>query len=301
MAREVVWHPPAHTGVEPLVLTDQAAGLRIEKGSRGLGLVQFETVQDDSPWSDGSTVEDVYALPRQPMLPMMVWGADRAEFLSRLRTLSAALVPRDGGGRAVPGELELAQHDGRRFRLQAHYLGGLPDEETTDLGGDTNWCRFQLQLLAPDPFWYAPEPTVLSWTFADPVPFLGNPFLPLRISPSQTIGDVAILNPGTAPALGMWRITGPGNNVVLANLDSGEQIQITGTIPDGEQLVVVTDPLAPSITLQPSGVDWWDKVADGPVLWAIPPGTTSASLTLSGAASGSRVVLEFRPRFGAPW
>jgi hypothetical protein len=301
MLRELTWYPPAHLGMDPLVLTDHATGRRVHKGSRGLGAVKREVITQDSPWSDGTSVEEDFALPRSIMLPMSISGADRAEFLTRLRTFERAMRTRAPGGAPVPGELELAQADGRRFRLRCFYRDGLPDEETVDTGGDTTWCRFQLQLLAPDPYWYAAEPTVLSWVFADPVAFLGTNFLPLRISPSNTIGAATIINDGTESALGTWRITRPGTDLVLLNNDTGQQAQVTGTIPVGQVLTIVTDPAALDIVLSPSGVDWWDHLQDGSALWEIPPGTTSASLTLTGATSASRIELEFTPRFGSPW
>lgn len=301
MARQLRWIPPAHTGLEPLVLNDRTAGFRVEKGSRGLGAVQRELITEDSPFAEGTSVEDDVALPRSIMLPMSLNATDRDAYLTLLRGLEAAVRTRAPGRRPAFGELELAQHDGRRFRVRCHYMGGLPDEETIDSGGDGNWVRFGLQLLAPDPYWYSAEPTILSWTYHDPVPFLGDPFLPLRISPSQQIGDATIINNGSESALGIWRVTGPGNDLILANQDTSETLRITETIPAGQVLTIVTQPELADIALQPSGTDWWEYLADDASLWEIPPGTTTASLTLTGAADGSRIELEFHERHGSPW
>jgi hypothetical protein len=298
-SRQITWYPPEHTGLAPIVLTDRAAGYSVLKGMRGLGAVEHQLVTDESVWADGATVDADYVLPRSIMLPMHAIGADRDEFLARLATLTAAMRTRAPGARPTYGELELAQHDGRRWRVRCHYQGGLPDEETIESGGDTNWVRFQLRLFAPDPYWYAPEPTVLSWDFDEPAAFLGDPFLPLQLSPSQVLGDATIVNPGTESALGTWRITQPGTDFIAANTTTGETLRVTATIPSGQTLTIVTDP--PDIYLDPAGTDWWPYLVDGSTLWEIPPGETPISLTLSGAAAGSRVELTFYERRGAPW
>ncbi|GAB2964520.1 phage tail family protein [Saccharothrix stipae] len=300
-SRQITWYPPAHTGLDPIVLTDRAAGYRVLKGSRGLGEVEHQLVTDASVWSDGDTVDADYALPRAPMLPMLVTGADRDEYLTRIRALAAAMRTRAPGGRPAPGELELAQHDGRRFRLRCHYRTGLPDHEEIDVGGDTTWARFGLQLYAPDPFWYAADPVTLSWESASPVAFLGADFLPLRISRSSVLGPTEIVNPGSEAALGVWRVTGPGSDFIATNEASGEVLRVTESIPGGQVLTIVTDPTIADISLQPAGTDWWDNLVDGSALWEIPPGTTSIDLTLTGATADSEIVLEFYPRYGAPW
>lgn len=299
--RQLTWYPPAHTGLSPIVLNDQSAGFKVFKGSRGLGAVRYQLVTDDSVWSDGDTVDAAYVLPRSVMLPMEVRGGDRDEFLARLAALTAAMQTRAPGGRPAPGHLELAQHDGRRWRVACHYREGLPDEESVDTGGGTNWARFQVQLHAPDPFWYAAESTLLTWTYPDPVPFLGANFLPLRISPSSVLGPTEIVNPGSESALGVWRVTGPGSDFIATNEASGEVLRVAETIPTGQVLTIVTDPTIADIALQPAGTDWWDYLVDGSALWEIPPGTTSVDLTLTGAAAGSQIELEFYPRWGAPW
>lgn len=301
MARELRWIPPAHAGLDPIVLTDRTAGWRVGKNHRGLGAVERQLVTADSPWIDGTEVDDDYALPQSIFLPITMWADTRDEMLAKLRNFQASMRTRKPGNVVAPGELELAQADGRRFRVRCHYRGGLPNEETLQSGGDTNWVRFTLELFAPDPYWYGAEAKTLSWVFSDPTPFLGNPFLPLNISAAQVIGDAQIINEGTEDAYGTWRVTGPGTALILTNPGSGETLTVNGSIPGGQVLTIVTDPFKGDISLQPAGTDWWPNLADGSKLWAIPPGTTEVSLTLTGAASGSRIDFEFYEKFGSPW
>lgn len=300
-SRQLTWYPPAHTGLGPLALTDPAAGYRVLKGTRGLGAVEHQLVTDESVWSDGATVDADYVLPRSIMLPMWVDGGNRDQFLSRVAALTAAMQTRAPGGRPAYGELELAQHDGRRWRVRCHYQGGLPDEEVVESGGDTTWARFGLRLFAPDPYWYGPDAITLTWRAPAPVAFLGSNFLPLRISPSSVLGPTEIVNPGSEAALGVWRVTGPGSDFIATNNASGEVLRVTQAIPDGQALTIDTDPATADISLQPAGTDWWPYLADGSTLWEIPPGTTAVDLTLTGNTTASQIELEFYPRYGAPW
>jgi hypothetical protein len=299
MTRQITWYPPESSGLEPIVLTDRAAGHRVFTGVRGLGPVRRELVTEDVPFFDGTEVYDDVGLPRTVYLPMMVFAADRDGFLERLRALTAALRTRGADGSPVTGQLELQQADGRRRRLRCHYQEGLPDEESIELGGDTNWQRFTLALFAADPYFYDPEPVTLSWDPDDPVTFLSAPMLPPKISPSQVIGDQTLTNAGTEAAYGTWRITGPGNSIILTNITTGQEIELNGTIAAGEVVTIVTEPRLADITLD--GVDWWDSLEDGGDLWAIPNGSTELSLTLGGMGSGSRVELEFFKRYESPW
>lgn len=301
MSRQITWFPPDGSGLAPIVLTDRAAGYRVFKNVRGLGSVRRELVTEDTPQFDGTEVWDDFGLPRTVFLPMQVFAADRDGFLERLRALAAALRTRGADGRPVTGQLELQQADGRRRRLRCHYQDGLPDEESVSLGGDTNWQQFTLQLFAPDPYWYDPEPTLLSWDPDDPVTFLATPILPPKISPSQVIGDQQLVNAGTEPAYGTWRVTGPGTGITLTNGTTGEELELNGTIDAGEVVTIVTEPRLADITLNPGDIDWWDNLEDGSALWAIPHGTTDMSLTLAGSGSGSKVELEFLSRYESPW
>lgn len=300
MGRQLTWYPPAHTGLPPVVLNNPTAGYRVHKGSRGLGATPRELITEDSPWLDGTSVEDDFALPRSIMLPMGINAVTRTDMLGQLREFGAAMRTRAPGGKPAPGELELAQDDGRRFRVTCYYMRGLPDEETVDTGGDTNWVRFQLQLLAPDPYWHKAEPTMMRWQFGDPVPFLGDPFLPLRISASSA-ASTTILNGGSEDAYGTWKVVGPGTDLTMLNQDTGEKTRIVETIPAGQTLTIVTEPSQVDIALQPSGTDWWGELVDGSTLWSIPAGKTNVALTLAGATSASSIELTFYERHGAPW
>jgi len=289
MARMLTWYPA--DGRSPIVLTDRAAGRRVLKGTRGLGAGPVELVTDDSPLLDGTTVWEPYYAPRVITLPMLVSARTRAEFLSKVRELVTAIHP------DADGELELAQHDGRRFRLRCRYLEGLEGDEDTTMGGDTTWWRFILKLYAADPWWYG-EPITATFTPVEAVPFF--PLPPLRLSRSQVLGTVTVHNPGDVTAWPTWSATAPGSDPEFRNLATGETLRFAGALPAGQTLTVVTTPGQQSVTLT-DGTSWWPQWAPGSVMWRIPPGTTRVSLTLASAGVGSEIALSFRPRYRTPW
>lgn len=287
MARELIWYPDSGA---PLILTDRMAGYRVGRSVTGHGVPPVDHITDTSPLIDGEQIIDTYETGRTIQVPVMVFGPDHATYRSRLRALVSALDPR------APGHLELAQADGQRRRIQAVYAGGLEGAEERATGGDTTWYRFVLRLYCPDPFWFDPTPVTLSFSY--PEPFTWFPFLPLRLSASSVLGEATLNNPGSVAAYPTWTITGPGTAVALDNDVTGEQLHLTGDL-DGGTLVIVTQQGQQSITLD--GVDWWDKLVDTPTMWSIPPGSTSATLELTGAAVGSSVSCSFFPRYRSAW
>lgn len=286
MARQLTWFPAG--GGAGLVLTDRGQGRRVLDGVRGLGVPPVELVTEDSPLLDGTTVHAVHAPPRTLFLPMLLFGADRAAYRARVAALEAAMDPAAGDG-----QLELMEHDGSRRRIRCRYTGGMEGEETKDARGNS-WWRFGVNLFAADPFWFAPDLLTLTWSYGTPTNFF--PFFPLVLTPSALLGSATVSYPGTAPGWPTWRITAPGSSVTITNSDTGEAITLTGSIPAGQTLTIVTKPGQQSIRLA-NGTDWWPNLVDGSVLWQVKPGTTNINLSLTGASTGSSVVMETEIRY----
>ncbi|HEU5475718.1 MAG TPA: hypothetical protein VFV67_34185 [Actinophytocola sp.] len=285
-ARELVWYPAAG---DPIVLNDRDAGYRVHKGATGLGVPPAQLVTDTTPLLDGEVVTDVYETGRSIMLPMTVFGATNAELRERLRALCSALDPRQ------PGHLELAQQDGQRRRIRGYYAAGLEGAEDRANGGDTTWYRFVLRLYCPDVFWFDPTPVVLSFPFPAPVPFFT--FFPLRLSADDVLGSGVLTNPGDVAAWPIWTATPPGTAVALDNDDTGEELHVSGTLSG--TLTIVTQPGEQSVDM--GGSDWWSHLTGTPTFWAIPPGSTNVTLSLTGASTGSSVSCTFYPRYRSGW
>lgn len=293
MGSQLTWISGAAAvgGSTSTVLTNGAGGFRTLKGAKGLEVPPAEFLVDELPGIDGSIVTDVYAAPRTVLLPMMLWGATRAEFLNRRRAFELALDP------AVIGQLELQQADGRRFRLNSRYAGGLEGSEEKSEGGDTTWCQFVLRLYVEDPWWYAVDRITVPFNYTAPTLFF--PIFPLTLDSNQVLGSTTVSNPGTVPSWPTWTATAPGSGLTLTNVTTGEEIEFSGSIPSGRTLTIVTEPGKQSVKLD-DGTDWWPNLVGNPVFWKIPPGSTPISLVLAGAGAGSSVGLSWLPRFRSP-
>ncbi|MBP2331218.1 hypothetical protein JOF56_011603 [Kibdelosporangium banguiense] len=289
MARELIWY--GGDGWTQ-VLNDRPTGYRVHEGVTGLGAPPRQLVADTSPLVDGEVITDEWDMARTIMLPMTVWGPDNETFLARMRALALSL--------SAPGELELGQADGRRRRIRAHYAGGLEGDEAKDLGGDTTWARFVLSLRCPDAYWFDPTPVTQLWQHSGSAAFLGDPFFPLRIGSSQVLGDTTTTNPGDVISWPTWEITPPGSGLVLKNRDTLEELEVSGSIPAGRTLKIVTEPGKQEVSLSDE-TDWWDHLEGVPVFWPIQRGVNNISVTLTGASTGSSVSLSYNPRYKTAW
>ena len=290
MARELLWIPP--TGPS-LVLNDRQAGYRLLKGVRGLGAPEIAISTDPTPLLDGAVVTDVYAPPRTILLPMLVQATNEATYRARVLALLDALT---FGSECL---FQVGQPDGQVRRIRGYYAGGLEGWEDRDTGADI-WHKFVLTVLCPDPWWFDPTPIAIG-------PFVHGgtaptffPFFPLVLASSEILGDVVINNPGDVLAWPTWTATPPGTSIEIDNVGTGEELHLSGSIPSGKSLVVVTEPGRADIALS-DGTDWWDKLVDTPTLWALRKGDNHVTLSLTGSDVGSSVAGVFYPRYRSAW
>lgn len=292
--RQVTWWGP--NGAAPVTLNDRGAGMRLAKGATGVWTppVQFGT--DTTPLMDGEIITDVWETGQTAQLPMMLFGADRSEFRSRMRTLARAMDPR-GDGRLV-----IAEADGSSRVRTARYAGGLEGAEDAASGGDTNWARFGLRLYSPDPYWYEPAPRVVRYDFdtgGDPFFPISFPDHPLRVSSTSVLGEQLVSNPGDVDTWPSWEVHGPGTAMLFTN-SRGDSLSLAGTLSEDRALLISTRPGEASIMLD-DGTDWWDKLVGTPNLWRLPPGDTTVDMQVTGAAEGTYVALSYTPRYRGPW
>jgi len=291
MARELVWITPSG---EEFALTAPAGGYRVLKGATGLLAPPIDLSTDTTPLLDGVAVTDVYAPPRTIMLPMLILAAG-SQSLYRARVL--ALVAALAHGRECA--LELRQPDGQRRRITAWYSGGLEGVEDKDTGGET-WTKVAIRLLCPDPYWYDPEPIRLTYEYVGTPPeFLSDPFLPLKLAAGTVLGTGTITNPGEVLSWPVWTVTPPADELELTDIDRDLTIPIAAEVPTGQTLTIVTQPGAADIRLS-DGTDYWEALYGSPTLWPIHPGDTAIDLALTGASTGSKVTVEWYPRYKTP-
>lgn len=290
-------------------LSTRTAGTAGLVGRDGFGPVDAEIIADRMAL--GSALPRTHRVqPRLMTTPLQVEGRTEAEYLARWRRLQASLRhPVDvATGLPVAGRMTVELPDGTSRSIPAYYQGGAsPTEDQLD-----DVLAHYVQL--PNLQWYAPYPL---WQGADigrtwevePESRPLYPIYPIRFTGSQVLAEATIVNPGDADAFPVWTLRGPGTPTI-GRSDTGESFAFTEAIPAGTTVTVDCRPveLAPATALtaiddQDAGdaSDWWDRLADFPDFWVIPPGETHLSLSMTGATSASRIQLSALAGWQGGW
>lgn len=283
----VEWVGPNGTTIN---LTDLAgAGYLIENGTDGelFGAAASDIVADAA--QEGSTVRGTYTPPRIGTMAVYVEGATEQQFRDRWRTLVSAFTSTKRSG---PGWLRVTWPDGTAREIAALFDDGLKNS------GAVRSQLSSVTLYCPDPYWRDTVPVPLSRMQSTSADFLA-PYP--SVSPSNTLGDTILTNPGDTDAYINWLISGPASSVIATRNDTGDSWTLDiagktshGPLAVGEQATVWTDP--PQVR-GPTGEVWtaalnWPQAE----LWALPPGDTSVTFQIIGAAVGSEISATFYVR-----
>ena len=298
------WIPPAPAGQPTpdeihLGLADlDVSGYIALAGVTGIGLPQLTLTADAMP-RGGTRVRHIQLEPRLLTVPILVEGVDRAQFLDRWRFLAEAFA---ATRRLGPGQLVSTQPDGSRRLIDCYYEAGW--EGNPDAG--PTWDTPVLTLYAPDPFWRAETPTLITRTAgtAGGVSFL-SPLI--TITSSQTLGATTVNNPGTVEAWPSWRIVGPTSQVIATNVTTGESwtldpVAWRGTaLGAGEEVTITTEPavvLGPAGSGAPQGTNWAGALNwPAAIMWGLDPGDSSVQFTVAGSSAATLIEASFYARY----
>jgi hypothetical protein len=259
-------------------------GIAALEGATGFGLPPVSTQWIEGA-GDGAQYRGGRVLARDLDLPIYVQAPTRADLKVMMARASTML--------AGPMVLRFVEDDGSSWTLNVRRVGG----GQLTLGRDVraeNWLTTVVTLRAGDPFW-----TSSAVTRREIVASAGRGLLEgtvslsmLRVSPSQTLGSITMENTGDADAYPVWTITGPGSNLVCTSA-TGESFAWNGTLTAGQTLTI--DTRAASV-VDGTGTNRYADLGPAPQLWRIPPGTTTASVILTGSTAASKIAAEWRPR-----
>lgn len=256
------------------LLPPETRGAQALAGVTGLGLppVQVQWIEGAG---DGSTFRGQRVLPRDIDLPLFFEASDRPalkELLSRL-------------ARMMTGEcqLRIVEPDESYWFVNVRRVGGGTYVYGSDTIGETDMSMV-LTLRAGDPFW-------TSSSYSAPVikasgagrGLLNGPLTALKLKSGQAFGDILMENRGDAPAYPVWEITGPGANFKAVS-PTGEVLQWNGTLLSGVKLTIDTKT---GKVFDSTGANRFASMAPAPRMWKIPPGTTTAKVTIDTAVAGT--------------
>lgn len=289
MAKEIItWVRPNGSAIS---LSDETK-YEVLLGTRGFYMPPISFVEDEVPLQHGSRVRKVRVKPRDIDVPLAIRGADETELRNNERILLRALNPLKGDGK-----LKVTSYDGSIRELQCRYSGGLEIEENSD----TVWNHGKKAIVifhAADPFWYGVETQVKTFNPGQPATFF--PFFPLRITSSSVFADTSIDNEGDIEAWPEWIITGPGENIVLRNLTTGEVTNLgTTSLETDESITINTKEYEKTITKN-DGTNLYGEQTDESSLWALQDGINNIRIEMANTSNSSSVQLTYRNRYWGP-
>jgi hypothetical protein len=273
------------TGANGDTITFDYSTYILTEGLKGFGIPATQVRIQDSA-GDGGIFRHTKRGVRQVDLPIVTVGADRADVETKLRRLSNILQNSQGAT-----TLTATYANGDVFTLQVYYMGG---GETVfgDAAGST-YAKWLVTLQAPNPFWTAATPTVVTIGNGS----TGRGLLPkltkLRVSSSQSIGAVTINNTsGDVASYPVWQIYGPVSGLqVYTQSNSG--FTYPSLIPAGEIITINT---ATGTVTDSSGNNKYSNLGAAPKLFSLPPGVTGITVNGINTTPQTQVYCTYYPK-----
>lgn len=227
------------------------------------------------------------------------WEAEDEVALRHLtRELVLAMDPTRG-----MGTLRNTAPDGAVRELYCVVEGGMGlVERFPDTSTDTTQ-RAVVTFLAPDPYWYDPDPFTRTWatSAASEVPWFPGP--PFVLSAPPNLGPQTIENTGEVEAWPIWTFRGPYTGFTVANMTSGKLLVGSVTKTASGFVTVDTRRTAPR-AYDETGATRLNAVARDPAssLFPIGRGTTLLGFDIQGVplGEGAQVELVFYRRYLSP-
>lgn len=124
------------------------------------------------------------------------------------------------------------------------------------------------------------------------------PFFPVLLSDSTVQGAYVLNIQGDAGAWPVWEVTGPGEDLLIQNDDTGERIFIRGQF--GEKVTITTRPQEQDITSESEmRGSLWSRLSDDSVLFPLKPGINKVRMSMVNGKPESTVTLRYREAFKA--
>ncbi|AND39550.1 phage distal tail protein [Cytobacillus oceanisediminis] len=256
-------------------------------GVNGRFMPPVSIVEDEVPFHVGTRKRNVKIGPRDVDIPLLIHAQSEIELRNIVRNTLKMINP------FKEGKLKSVAEDGSQRELNCQYAGGMEGSENRDNKGFW-WQKAILVFHAFDPFWYDTATQVKTFTSGEPVPFF--PLFPLRLNSSNVFADTTIDNQGDVDTFPEWIIKGPGENIVLRNLTSGESMILNVSLGIGESITINTKPFHKSVTKN-NGTNLFYTLSDESSLWALQEGKNAIRLELSGATEESSIQLSYRNRY----
>lgn len=228
-----------------------------------------------------------------------IWitGTTESDLRTKMRQMVRAMDPSRG-----EGILKVETPVGDERQIRCFYSGGLGLSETL---GDDSGFLFQKAVLtfrAYSPYWEAIDPVAEQfYTSPDPLAgFLGNPFFPIQLSPSEIVVDEVINNPGDVAAWPVVTIQGPGGVIRINNRTTMKTFSL-GDYHIVNGVVVADFRPGQKTVIRQGDENLWAYVTSNSSMWSLAPGDNQIVVEMVDSTPGfSNVLFEFTPQYLSP-
>jgi hypothetical protein len=204
-----------------------------------------------------------------------------------------------------PGVLRVQSGSLPPREIVASYSGGFEFRER-----NSRVAQPVLVLRAHKPYWTSVADVELIFATGTGLPFfipdpadepdfvIGNPMPAFTLSVDTIVGSQAIIVPCDVKVWPVWTLTGPASDVILSNLTTGLDIDLTGiTLGAGDVLTIDTNPSVKTITDQ-TGANRFGDLNPASTLFPLEPGTNNLLLSVDGFVQfQTSLTLAYRERF----
>jgi hypothetical protein len=248
------------------------------------GSVDIQTSK--APYQDGETYIDNIFAKKIITLTLSIFGDTQQEVFDRRAVINQIFNSRLG-----MGTLEFQQVEGSTYNIDVI-------TKSIKFGNVTSQYHNKviIELIAPNPFWYDPtqyEQQMIGFSGGFSLPFS----FPINFG---TVGtQLEVINSGNVETPVLIYFYGEVVNPVITNETTDEAIEITGTISDGDVLIINTAFGEKSVLILSGGeyTNAFEYVNPDSVFWKLSPGANTISYTVSSEGENAQARLYYYHRY----
>ncbi|MBX6770887.1 MAG: phage tail family protein [Chloroflexi bacterium] len=202
-------------------------------GLDGIGMAPANRIIEQGPQQHGASDRGFRLQPRKIALSLLARGGSDSDWWQRRNSLLALLRPSD-----TPLALRLTRSDGTVRQIDCYYSAELGLAVDPDLRA--SWQPVVVELLAPDPTWYDPTGTTITYGIGGAGDQMTVPLaIPWHVGASSINTTRQVTYSGTWDAYPVITVIGPATNLVITNETLGDKLDFTGvSLGAGERRII---------------------------------------------------------------
>ena len=271
-----------------------ATMLEIEWSAQGRFSPPVIFEEDGVPEMDGLRLRATRHGVKEFVLPVYIADTSEAALRQRMRALVSIMNPKLGDG-----IIRFGTPAGDHREIVCRYSGGLEMDETLGANSGPLMQRAPVKFRAWSPYYQDVSATTFIYVIGTPKPFF--PFFPLVLSSSEVFADTTVTNTGDVDTYPVWEIYGPGGDVIIQNLTTGKQFDLSA-VPDllvGQGIIVDTTVGIKTVT-RDDGTNLFSYLTWDSSLFPLVPGPNALRVVMTHSTVDSAVRLNYRQRYLSP-